>query len=346
MTASVGRTEAPRVAKLGERVTDLEQQRVTFVEATVVAVSPVDSTFTAEFPDGQRLAGVGAPAHFMPAVGDKVLLERSGALPIYQPGRVAENAIGDTELAPGVTDAIAASQARSETAIGQAEAANAAASQAADAALAADEAALNADAAATLAAQRADAARLDAEAAEASSGTATGAVLAAQNAADAANTAAQNALAQATASGTSVTAAQQAAAAAQTAADTAQQQANTAGTAAAQADAKAAQAAADAAKAAADALTAKQDAAAARQAATDSATSAGQATTIAQTAANGKNTILYSLNVPPTTGNTGRVAGDTWFRRDANGTIIGHWEWVVPASGTASWVSRLLASQA
>ncbi len=124
---------------------------------------------------------------------------------------------------------------------------------------------------------------------------------------------------------------------AEAAAATARQDALAAGASAAEADAAAAQAAADA-------LQAKADAAAARQAATDAATSAGHAVTLVQEAASGKNTIFYSLEVAPDTGNEDRVAGDTWFRRDANGRIIGQWEWVV-TNGTGAWVSRTLTSE-
>lgn len=339
-----------QIAEMRKQIADLKAGQVTYIKVPVVSVDKENSTFDVGIESGDGggivvLPGLDAPKQHLPAPGSDATLALIGGQPVFQVGEIAEGSIGDTELSPEVTQAIADSKDRSETAIGQAEAANAAATQAANAALAADGAALDASAAATLSAQRAEAARLAAEAAEATSGEVTGSVLAAQEAADQANDAAQAALGQATAAGATVTSAQQAATAAQNAATAANDAAGVAGTAAAAADAKAAQAAADAAKAAADALLAKQQAEAARQAATDAATSAGQAVTVAQTAANGKNSIFYSLNVAPTTGNTGRVNGDTWFRRDANGVIIGHWEWVVPTSGTAAWVSRTVGSQ-
>lgn len=333
-----------QIAEMRQQIADLRANKVTYIKVPVVAADPDTGTFAVGVDTGNGgvslLDGLDASKHHLPAVGSDATLALVGGQPVFQPGAIAEGTIGEAELTPEVTDAIADSVARSETAIGQAEAANAAASQAANAALAADGAALDAAAAATLSAQKAEAARLAAEAAEATSGEVTGSVLAAQEAADQANEAAQESLAQATAAGATVETAQAAATAAQNAATAANTAAGAAGTSAAAADAKAAQAAADAAKAAADALLAKEQADAARQAAQDAAASAGQAVTVAQTAANGKNSVFYSLNVAPTTGNTGRVNGDTWFRRDANGVIIGQWEWV-----TNAWVVRTVGSQ-
>jgi hypothetical protein len=240
---------------------------------------------------------------------------------------------------------VTAAQAAADAAQDAADLAAQQASAAGTAAATADAAAAQAAADAAQALADAAAAASSASASAGSASTATGRALAAEQAADKAADDAYAALQQATASGTSASAAQTAATNAQTAATTARQQAEAAGTAAAAADADAAEAAADAAQAAADALKAKEDAAAARQAATDSATSAGQAVTVAQQAASGKNTIFYSLEVAPATGNEKRVAGDTWFHRDAVGRILGQWEWVVPATGTASWVSRTLSSQ-
>lgn len=43
-------------------------------------------------------------------------------------------------------------------------------------------------------------------------------------------------------------------------------------------------------------------------------------------AANGKNKITFSLSDAPTTGLTGYVTGDTWFKKNASNQIVGQWE--------------------
>lgn len=93
--------------------------------------------------------------------------------------------------------------------------------------------------------------------------------------------------------------------------------------------------------------TAASDAAAAQtaagQAASDAAaasTAAGEAETAAtnaMNAANGKNKVVYSTG--DATGTTGFVAGDTWFKRDAQGFVIAQWEY-----DGAAWQARTLSS--
>jgi hypothetical protein len=59
---------------------------------------------------------------------------------------------------------------------------------------------------------------------------------------------------------------------------------------------------------------------------------AQSAANTAQTAANGKNKVIYSTSAA--SGTTGYIAGDTWFQRDASNNIIGQWEF------TTSWQAR------
>ena len=97
----------PPIVVLTERVKSLEGAKVTYVAATVVEVHPLSSTFDVAVGDeGLRWAGISSPPHFLPAVGDVVQLSMSGALPTYQPGRVAEGAIGDDELSGPVKEQI------------------------------------------------------------------------------------------------------------------------------------------------------------------------------------------------------------------------------------------------
>lgn len=96
----------PAVVVLSERVTALEQRRVSFREATVLAVNTVSSTFDADVAGAGRLDGIPSPPAFMPKVGDVVRLSLSGALPVYEPHRIAEGAIGDDELSEPVKEQI------------------------------------------------------------------------------------------------------------------------------------------------------------------------------------------------------------------------------------------------
>lgn len=96
----------PPIVALTERVKNLEGAKVTYRAATVVAVHPLTSTFDVVLDDGLEWAGLSAPPHFLPAVGDEVQLSMSGALPTFQPGRIAEGAIGDDELSAPVKDQI------------------------------------------------------------------------------------------------------------------------------------------------------------------------------------------------------------------------------------------------
>ena len=56
----------------------------------------------------------------------------------------------------------------------------------------------------------------------------------------------------------------------------------------------------------------------------------------AQTTANGKNKVTYSLSAPS---GSGTATGDIWFRYDGSGIIIGQWEW----TGSA-WSSKTIGS--
>lgn len=56
----------------------------------------------------------------------------------------------------------------------------------------------------------------------------------------------------------------------------------------------------------------------------------------AQTTANGKNKVIYSLSAPS---GSGTAVGDIWFRYDGSGIIIGQWEW----TGSA-WSSKTIGS--
>lgn len=102
-----------QLAEIREQVAQLLGSRVGYVEAPVTGVDPGTSTFTVQVADQQdaatlELGGIVSPPHFLPTLGDTVLLALSGAKPIYQPGRVAAGAIGYNELDPGVVDDIAA----------------------------------------------------------------------------------------------------------------------------------------------------------------------------------------------------------------------------------------------
>ena len=56
----------------------------------------------------------------------------------------------------------------------------------------------------------------------------------------------------------------------------------------------------------------------------------------AQTTANGKNKVIYSLSAPS---GSGTASGDIWWRYDGSGIIIGQWEW-----NGSSWVSKTIGS--
>lgn len=87
------------IAALSERVEKLEQDKVTYREATVLAVDAPGSTFDADVANTGRLNGISAPPQFLPAVGDTVRLEMFGAVAVYRPQRVGAGTVGVTELA-------------------------------------------------------------------------------------------------------------------------------------------------------------------------------------------------------------------------------------------------------
>lgn len=97
---------ADQLADLRREVAALKASQVTYVEAPVTAVDTPGSTFAVTVggqQDGKTLplAGIAAPAQFLPATGETVRLAVAGAQPIYQPGGIAENAITAREIAPG-----------------------------------------------------------------------------------------------------------------------------------------------------------------------------------------------------------------------------------------------------
>lgn len=93
-----------QLAEVRRELADLRSQRVTNKGATVTAADSVTSTFTVDMPGGQVLAGMQAPPQFLPAVGDEVSLRLTGATPVYEPARIAENAVGPVELSEDAVD--------------------------------------------------------------------------------------------------------------------------------------------------------------------------------------------------------------------------------------------------
>lgn len=140
-----------QLAKMRAEIAALKRDRVAYREAQVVAVDPVASAFTAEVPGTTPLAGVAAPAQFLPEVGDTVRLSLYGATAVYEPGTIAADAVGTRELTPAVVaDLDAGVNAAGAAATAQQQAADAlAASEAADTAAA--QAAADADVALTTA---------------------------------------------------------------------------------------------------------------------------------------------------------------------------------------------------
>lgn len=95
-----------QIADIREDVSALKGARVTYRDAEVVAVDVLASTFTADVPGAGHLQGISSPPQFLPAVGDVVRLTLNGAVPAYQPHRIGEGAVGETELAPEVVQTI------------------------------------------------------------------------------------------------------------------------------------------------------------------------------------------------------------------------------------------------
>lgn len=96
------------------------------------------------------------------------------------------------------------------------------------------------------------------------------------------------------------------------------------------------------AQAAQNALDAREAAQQAQQRADTAIANAADALTAAQTAkttADGKNTLRFSLS-EPTSSTPGQRSGDTWWRANTDGNIIGQWTW-----DGAQWVSVQLRSE-
>lgn len=96
------------------------------------------------------------------------------------------------------------------------------------------------------------------------------------------------------------------------------------------------------AQAAQNALDAREAAQQAQQRADTAIANAADALTAAQTAkttADGKNTLRFSLS-EPTSSTPGQRSGDTWWRVNTDGNIIGQWTW-----DGAQWVSVQLRSE-
>ncbi len=73
-TADIITTE---VAALREDVNSLREGQVTYRDAEVVGISPLDSTFAADIPGAGVIEGIYAPPHFMPAVGERCRRRRA-----------------------------------------------------------------------------------------------------------------------------------------------------------------------------------------------------------------------------------------------------------------------------
>lgn len=96
---------ADELAAIRAELAAIRAEQLTHRSATVAAVDAAGATFTAAFKDGTRLAGIPAPKHFLPAVGDSVLLQLAGAVPTYQPARIAAAAVTAAEIAAGAVTA-------------------------------------------------------------------------------------------------------------------------------------------------------------------------------------------------------------------------------------------------
>ena len=95
-----------QIRSLRGEVTELRRQRVSYVKADVTDTDVGSNTFSATIGglvDGSTLplAGIKAPASFLPTIGDTVLLALSGAQPIYQPGGLAAGSVGTVQIADG-----------------------------------------------------------------------------------------------------------------------------------------------------------------------------------------------------------------------------------------------------
>lgn len=93
-----------RLAELRRDVAELQRGRVTHRLVQVTSADAGTSTFAADLPDGQPLAGLSAPPQFLPAPGEWVRLRLEGATPIYDPAGIAEDAVTGREIAPGAVD--------------------------------------------------------------------------------------------------------------------------------------------------------------------------------------------------------------------------------------------------
>jgi hypothetical protein len=86
------------IAEIRRDIAGMKRRRITHRVATVTAADPVTSTFTADLLDGQKLAGIAAPAQQLPEAGQQVTLQMEGATPRFIPAGVGVNAIGDREV--------------------------------------------------------------------------------------------------------------------------------------------------------------------------------------------------------------------------------------------------------
>lgn len=101
---------ADQVAMLAQQVAALNSQKITYVQAPVVAVDTSGSTFTAQMPsqtDGAAvpLAGIASPPQFLPVPGSTATIALSGATPVYQPTAIAPGAITVSNLSPNAPGA-------------------------------------------------------------------------------------------------------------------------------------------------------------------------------------------------------------------------------------------------
>ena len=117
------------ITDLQRQIRELRDARVGYVQAPVTAVDAPGASFTVQVADQEDgsttdLGGISSPAHFLPAVGDQALFQTHGAKLVYQPGRIAADAVGYTELNPTVSGDITQASSDASTAIATANGKN------------------------------------------------------------------------------------------------------------------------------------------------------------------------------------------------------------------------------
>jgi hypothetical protein len=82
-----------QIAAMRREIADLKRRLPTYRAATVVAVDPLTSTFTADLPEAGQITGIPSEPQFLPSVGDAVQLDLFGATPVYRPKRLTTWAV-------------------------------------------------------------------------------------------------------------------------------------------------------------------------------------------------------------------------------------------------------------